>query len=122
MNIALWILQVLLALHTITGAVWKFSNSAQSIPSLNAIPPGAWLALSVVEIVCALLLLLPLLNKRLGKFVPLAAIVIAAEMLMFCGVDFISGIGDYGSMAYWLVVAAFCAFIAYGRSSMRPLR
>jgi hypothetical protein len=41
MNILLWILQILLALHTAMGAVWKFSHSAeQTMPSLKAIPHG----------------------------------------------------------------------------------
>jgi hypothetical protein len=31
MNILLWILQILLALHTIVGAVWKFLNSEQTV-------------------------------------------------------------------------------------------
>jgi len=30
MNILLWTFQVLLALHTAIGAVWKFSNSEQA--------------------------------------------------------------------------------------------
>ena len=38
MNILLWILQILLALHTAVGAIWKFSNPAQNLPSLSAIP------------------------------------------------------------------------------------
>ena len=32
MNVLLWILQILLALHTVTGAVWKFFNSEHSVP------------------------------------------------------------------------------------------
>lgn len=42
MNILLWVLQILLALHTVIGAVWKFSNSEQTVRSLNAIPHGVW--------------------------------------------------------------------------------
>lgn len=53
MNIFLWVLQILLALHTAIGAVWKFSNPAQTVPSLSAIPNGVWLAMSVVELLCA---------------------------------------------------------------------
>ena len=48
MNILLWVLQILLALHTAMGAVWKFSNSEQTVPSLKAIPHGAWLTLSQI--------------------------------------------------------------------------
>lgn len=49
MNILLWVLQALLALHTFTGAVWKWSNPEQTVPSLKAIPHGIWLAMSVAD-------------------------------------------------------------------------
>jgi hypothetical protein len=65
MNILLWVLQILLALHTIVGAVWKFSNSEQTVPSLQTIPHGIWLAMSIIELLCALALILPALKKRL---------------------------------------------------------
>jgi len=65
MNIFLWVLQILLALHTAMGAIWKYSNSEQAVPSLKVIPHGVWLAMGVVEIICALGLLVPSLNKTL---------------------------------------------------------
>lgn len=121
MNIVLWVLQVLLAAHTAIGAIWKFSHSAaQTMPSLGALPNGAWLAMAVIELLCALGLVLPALNKSLGPLAPLAAIVIAAEMLLFCVLHVSSGESNYGPMIYWLVVAAICAFIAYGRFVPRP--
>lgn len=115
MNIFLWILQIFLALHTIVGAVWKFSNSSQVVPSLSGIPHSVWLLLSVLEILCGLMLILPLFNKRLGKFVSFAAIGIAAEMILFCGIHLISGYLNYGELVYWLVVALLSGVIAYGR-------
>lgn len=121
MNILLWVLQVLLALHTVMGAVWKYSNTEQTVPSLSAIPHGAWLALGVVELLCGLGLVLPAFKKRLGILVPIAAVCIAAEMLLFSGVDIFSGEASYGHVAYWLVVAALCALIAYGRYALKPL-
>lgn len=121
MNVLLWVLQALLALHTITGAVWKFSNSEEAVPSLAALPHGVWLALSVIELLCAVGLLLPAISKRLGVLAPVAAACIGAEMLLFCVVHVISGEADYSPMVYWLVVAAFCAFIAYGRFALRPI-
>lgn len=120
MNILLWVLQVLLALHTAMGAVWKFSNPEQTVPSLKAIPHGAWLAMSVIELLCTLGLLLPAVNKNLGILAPIAAACIAAEMLLFCGVHLLSGDANHGPMIYWLVVAAICAFIAYGRFVLKP--
>ncbi|KIG14455.1 hypothetical protein DB30_06798 [Enhygromyxa salina] len=115
MNILLWVLQVLLALHTVTGAVWKFSNSEQMIPSLDAMPHAVWLALSVIELLCSVALILPAFNKRLAKLAPIAAGCIAAEMLLFVALHVCSGDPSHGPMIYWLVVAAICTFIAYGR-------
>ena len=120
MNILLWIFQILLALHTAIGAVWKFSNAEQAVPSLKAIPHGVWLAMSVFELLCSLALILPAINKPLAILAPIAAACIAAEMLVFCGVHLLSGDPNHGPMVYWLVVAAFCAFIAYGRFVLKP--
>jgi hypothetical protein len=121
MNILLWVLQILLALHTIIGAVWKFSHSAeQTMPSLKAIPHGVWLAMSVFELLCSLALILPAFNKPLAHLAPIAAACIAVEMLLFCGLHIYSGDANYGPMMYWLVVAAICAFIAYGRFVLKP--
>lgn len=121
MNILLWILQILLALHTAVGAVWKFSNPEQSVPSLKAIPHSVWLAMSVVELFCSLGLILPAFNKSAGILAPVAAACVAAEMLLFCGVHIYSGDANNNPMIYWLVVAAVCAFIAYGRFVLKPL-
>jgi hypothetical protein len=115
MNILLWALQILLALHTIAGALWKFSNFPQTVPSLSAIPHGIWLGMSGFELLCSLGLILPAFNKGLAVLVPIAAAGIAAEMLLFCGLHLYSGDPNYGPMIYWLVVAAICALIAYGR-------
>jgi uncharacterized membrane protein len=121
MNILLWIFQVLLALHTAIGAIWKFShNPEQTMPSLKAIPNGAWLAMSALELLFAAGLLAPAFSKRLAILTPIAAVCIAAEMLLFCGVHLASGDASYGPMIYWLVVAAICAFVAYGRWVLKP--
>lgn len=121
MNIFLWILQTLLALHTIMGAVWKFSHTAeQTMPSLKAIPQTAWFALAGVELLCAVFLILPAVYKPAAVLVPLAAIGIALTMLLFCVMELLSSNANMGSIIYWLVVVSICAFIAYGRFVLRP--
>lgn len=122
MNIILWILQILLALHTLTGAIWKFSHSEQTVNALNAIPHGLWQAMSVIEILCTLALILPLFAKRLGKLAPVSAVVIASEMLLFIVLFLFSGEKDYNQIIYWFVVALFSAFIAYGRFVIKPIK
>lgn len=121
MNIFLWILQVLLALHTAMGAVWKFSNTAeQTMPSLGAIPQGVWLSMSIIELLCALALVVPAFSKPLGTLAPIAALIVVGEMLLFTGLHLYSGEANYGPIIYWLIVAAICAFIAYGRFVLKP--
>ena len=121
MNVVLWVFQVLLALHTGMGAVWKFSHSAEAVPSLKAIPHVVWVSLSIVELLCVVGLILPMFNKQLGMLAPIAAGVIIAEMLLFTAVQIASGTGGSGQIVYWLVVAVVCAFIAYGRFVLAPL-
>lgn len=121
MNILLWILQILLALHTIMGAIWKFSNSEQTVASLNAIPHSVWMVMSVIEILCALGLILAAFKKSLAKLIPVSAIFIGVEMLLFCLMTIFSAETDYNHLIYWLVVAGISSFIAYGRLVLKPL-
>jgi hypothetical protein len=121
MNILLWLLQFLLALHTIVGAIWKFSNSEQTVPSLRTIPHAIWMAMIVFELLCSVSLILPAFNKRLAILAPTAAACIAAEMLLFAALHISSGSPGYNQMIYWLVVAAICGFLVYGRLVLSPL-
>lgn len=45
---------------------------------------------------------------------------VAAETLLFSGLHLDSDEAIDGSVIYWLVVAAICAFIAYGRFVLEP--
>lgn len=121
MNIALWVLQVLLALHTLMGAIWKFKNSAEkTMPTLKAIPPGIWKGLSIFEILCAVGLILPAFYPPLAIVVSLSALGIAAVLLLFTGMHISSGSRAYGPIIYWLVVASLCTIVAYGRYALVP--
>ena len=114
MNILLWVFQILLALHTAVGGVWKFSNSEQTVGSLKLLPHGLWLAMGVFELLCSIALILPAFSKDFVNFAPVAALCIATEMLLFCGVHFYSGDRTYNHPIYWLVVAIICGLIIYG--------
>lgn len=120
MNIGLWVVQVLLALHTAMGAVWKFSNSEAKVPSLSAIPHGMWLGLAVLELGIAALLLLPAASTRFGAFAPYAALFLVAEMLLYSALHLRSGTGTSGELTYWLVVALVAGALAFGRFVLAP--
>ena len=120
MNIVLWVLQVLLAVHTAVGAVWKLSNSEQAIPSLKAILHSVWRGMIPIELLCSVGLVLPAVYRPSAIAAPIAALIIGAEMLLFCGAHLRSGEAKHGSMVYWLLVAAICLFVAYGRFVLSP--
>jgi hypothetical protein len=121
MTILLWILQPLLALHTAMGAIWKFSHPAQTVPSLKALSPGVWHGMGVTELVCSAALILALFIKSWGQLASLGAAVIAAEMLLFSALYVRSGDRQLGHLIYWLIVAAICVCIAYGRWTAKPI-
>lgn len=120
MNIVLWVLQALLALHTAIGAGWKLFNSEQAVPTLSAIPHGAWMVLIPLELLAAIGLVVPAVAPSLGWVAPLATLAIAAEMLAFSGIHLRSGAEENGPMRYWLGVAAACAAAALGRHFVAP--
>src|SRR5688572_1713754 len=105
MNALLWILQILLALHTAMGAVWQITESG-TVPSLQAIPQAAWMALIGLELLCSLGLILPAFSRNLTRLIPLSAACIGAVMLLFSVVHLASGDKTYGSIVYWMIVAA----------------
>ena len=120
MNIVAWVVQILLAFHTATGAVWKFTNSEQAVPSLKALPHSVWLGLSGIELLASLCLVLPAWSRAPSILAPLAAAGIAAEMLLFCGLHLRSGDPSYGPLVYWLVVATLCGLLACARLMLAP--
>jgi heme/copper-type cytochrome/quinol oxidase subunit 4 len=121
MSIFLWILQGLLAIHTLMGAGWKLFNSEAAVPSLSAMPHWLWLALIPLEVICAAGLVLPAVAPALGYLVPLAALGVALEMGLFAVLHLNAGTGEASQLTYWIVVAAICLVIAGGRLWVAPL-
>lgn len=77
--------------------------------------------MSGLELAFARCLILPAFHKPAAIVVPIAALCIAAEMLLFCAMHLVSGAANHGQMIDWLVVAAICGFLAYGRLVLKPL-
>jgi DoxX-like protein len=59
MNILLWFLQVVLALLYLAGGGFKTFNPDDPAKQIKALPPAAWRALGVFEVVGAALLIVP---------------------------------------------------------------
>jgi uncharacterized membrane protein YphA (DoxX/SURF4 family) len=117
MNVFLWILQGLTALLYAWSGVMKvfmIDEISGQVASFGALPREGWMALGILELVCAAGLILPLALKWRPRLTVLAATLLALETLVFVGVHI-----TYREMVPTIFSAALglvMAFIAYGRS------
>lgn len=124
MNILLWVIQVLLALLFLFAGVTKLVlpiDVLMDMGSPNQVRfPGLFIRfIGVCEVLGAAGLILPGVFRRRQELTPLAAaglviIMIGAVVVTVIADGVAAGIGP-------LVVALLCAFVAYGRSKLRPL-
>ena len=86
MNILLWVLQILAALLYGASGVMKvfmFDKISGEVPSFGALPREAWMALGILELVCAVGLIVPAAFHWHPRLTVLAAAVLAVESLVF---------------------------------------
>lgn len=122
MNILLWILQVLAALLYGASGVMKvfmFDQISGDVPSFGALPREAWTALGILELLCAIGLLLPAALRWHPRLTVLAAAVLALESLVFIGVHV--KYREVTPIVMSAVLGVLMAFIAYGRAVLRPI-
>ncbi len=122
MNILLWVLQVLAALLYGASGVMKifmFDQISGDVPSFGALPREAWMALGILELVCAVGLIVPAALRWQPRLTVLAATLLAIESLVFIGVHV-----KYSEMTPIImsaVLGLLMAFIAYGRMVLKPI-
>jgi uncharacterized membrane protein YphA (DoxX/SURF4 family) len=118
MNIALWIIQILLALLFLFAGGTKLYFSPEVLAAMgppNQVHlPGLFLQfIGVCEVLGALGLVLPGLLRIRPKLTPLAAI---GLLIIMIGAVVVSIMGPgVGSAMPALVFGLLCAFVAYGR-------
>lgn len=124
MNIALWIIQVLLALLFLFAGGIKLVVPIEVLTSMGSPNqvhlPGLFIQfIGVCEVLGALGLILPGLFRKRTDLTPLAA---AGLLIIVIGATVLTIIGDgFGAAMVPLIVALLCAFVAYGRWRIRPL-
>ena len=122
MNILLWVLQVLAALLYGASGVMKvfmFDRVSEGVRSFGALPREAWMALGILELVCAVGLVVPAAFHRRPALTVVAATVLAVESLVFIGVHVKSR--EVTPIILSGVLGLLMAFIAYGRMVLRPI-
>jgi hypothetical protein len=120
MNVALWIVQGLLA------AVFLFAGGMKLVLPLEDLKgpvevPGAFLRfIGVAEVLGAIGLILPSLLRIRPGLTPLAA---AGLVIIMIGATVLTlAVGQVGPALISLVVGLLSAFVAYGRWRLAPLR
>jgi uncharacterized membrane protein YphA (DoxX/SURF4 family) len=122
MNLVLWILQILAALvYTASGVmkVFMFDKVSVDVPSFGALPRNVWTALGVLELICAVGLIVPAALHRQPTLTALAAAVLAIESLVFIGVH--ARYREVAPIVMSGALGALMAFIAYGRIVLEPI-
>lgn len=85
MAIGLWVLQVLIAIFCVMGAMWRFSNfeqAAKSVASIRALSRTTWNVIGIFEVLCALGLILPGLLGVTLVITTLCAAALCIELLL----------------------------------------
>jgi hypothetical protein len=122
MNILLWVLQALAALlYAVSGVmkVFMFDKISADVPSFGALPHNAWTALGILELVCAVGLIIPAAVQVLPALTVLAAALLAVESVVFVGVHV--KYRERSSIIMSILLGLLMAFIAYGRMVLTPI-
>jgi DoxX-like family len=121
MNILLWVLQVVLAWLCIAGGayqIFKLDELKQNVASMRALPRGLWTFLGAFGCVAGVGLILPGATGILPFLTAYAAAAMAAHSLLVSG--FYVYYRDSSPLVFSAAMAAFAAFIAYGRFVLQP--
>jgi len=122
MNIALWIIQVLLAAAFIFAGVTKafrYEYAHATLPWVNDVPRRLTTFIGVAELLGGLGLLLPALTGMYPWLTPLAAAGLA--LVMFLAIGFHTTRREWPAIGFNTVLLLLAAFVAYGRFMIMPL-
>lgn len=123
MNAFLWVLQILAALLYGASGVMKvflFDKVSQDVPSFGALPREAWMALGILELICAAGLILPAAFHWKPALTVAAALILTAESLVFVWVHV--QYREIPSIIMSGILGLLMAFIAYGRLVLQPMK
>jgi uncharacterized membrane protein YphA (DoxX/SURF4 family) len=120
MNLALWIIQVLLALLFLFAGAMKLIMPIEEMTQQIAMPGLFLRFIGVCEVLGGLGLVLPWLVGIRPGLTPLAAVGLVIIMIGATATTII--IGQIAASMLPLVVGLLCLFVAYGRWRLAPAR
>ena len=119
MNIALWIVQVLLAAFFAMagfGHAIRYEQTAMAVPWVAATPKPLVVFIGCCELLGALGVILPWLTGRARQLTPLAAAGLA--LIMILAVPFHLMRHEAFALVFIVPVAVLASFAAWGRARM----
>ena len=124
MNILLWVLQLALALLSLSGGAYKvfMFDELAKMPATGALARGGWGALGVFEMLCGVLLIVPAATNWMLVLTPLAAAALAVESLALAGLyaRYSLELTATNPLVWVVMMGLMAAFVAYGRYALRP--
>ncbi len=123
MSALLWIVQAVLALLSLAGGAYKVTSYHQlaKLPATAALPPGAWRALGVFEMICGVMLIVPALARRTRHWTRYAAVAVAVESVALAAIYARYSLAlEAANPLVWVVAMAVMAgFVTYGRAPQK---
>ena len=121
MNIALWILQVLLAAAFLAhGVLLLVPPPDIAALMLEQLPRGFWLFLGVAEVAAAIGITLPGITRIMPRLVPAAAVGIVIVMISATIWHLMRA--EWSSSVITFVLLLMAAYVAYMRWSVVPIQ
>ena len=125
MNVLLWVFQVALTLLSFAGGAYKvfMFDELAKVPTTGALSRGAWGALGVFEMLCAILLIVLSIAKWLPVLTPLAVAALAVESLALAGLyaQYSRKLTATNPLVWVVVMGLMAVFVAFGRYVPKPL-
>lgn len=122
MNILLWIMQGALAFLYFSGGAFKIFKVEDVASQIPSIPHALWRVLGTIEVVGAVLLIVPLAFKWMPSLTPAAATVLAVETLLLAALyaSHSLKIAVTNPLVWAATMGLLVAFVAYGRYAISP--
>jgi hypothetical protein len=121
MNIALWVLQVLLAAAFLAhGLLLLFPPPEIAAQMLAELPRWFWLFLGVAEVAAAVGITLPGIARVMPRLVPAAAIGIVIVMISATVWHLVRA--EWSSAVITFVLLLMATYVAYMRSRVAPIQ
>lgn len=119
MNAVLWIMQAVLALFSLAGGAYKIFAYDQLVttPAAAALSRPAWGMVGAFEMLCAVLLIVPLALRWIPVLTPVAATALALESiaLALLYARYSLRLEASNPLVWVILIAVLAAFVAYGR-------